>query len=75
MKLIKSNLREHFLLIVICFFYFMAVFALDGLTDSKIMGDLNFYYFIINNPVYFTYNRSNNMLPTHDTNNTHSFCF
>ncbi|OEU48329.1 MAG: hypothetical protein BA871_16905 [Desulfuromonadales bacterium C00003096] len=48
MKLIKSNLREHFLLIGVCFFYFTAVFAIDQLTYSKIMGSLNYYYFVIN---------------------------
>lgn len=52
MKLITSNLREHFLLIAVCFLYFMAVFAIEVLTNSKIMGDLNFYYFIINKFIF-----------------------
>jgi len=48
MKHIKSNLREHKLLIIICFFYFLSVFALDSLTNTQIMGNLAFYYIILN---------------------------
>jgi hypothetical protein len=52
MELIKTNLREHFFLMAVCFLYFIAVFAIDLLTNSKIMGDLNFYYFIINQFIF-----------------------
>lgn len=47
MKQIISTLHEHILLISICFFYLMAVFVVDSLTSSKVMGDLSFYYLFI----------------------------
>jgi len=48
MNQIKSNFRDHSLLIGICLFYYLTVVTFDFLTDFRIIGDLSFYYFIFN---------------------------
>lgn len=52
MKQITSNLREHLVLIGICFFYFVTVVTVDILTSSRVMGELGFYYFILNKFIF-----------------------
>lgn len=49
MEIFKYNLREHLPLIFVCILYYVIAILVDIISSSNLIGDITFYYSILNN--------------------------